>query len=157
MSSKRAASSDGAAALPEPPPEDALAWQLAQTEVQAERPAAFVLGVARMIDLERRRRDERLVTFSDATAPATPPAADDVEEPMLAALGKCLQALPEKGRSLMLPYHEPRGVERSAVRQAIADELATGLNVLRVRMHRLRLRLEACVEQRLRAANGSAP
>jgi DNA-directed RNA polymerase specialized sigma24 family protein len=205
MSPKRAASSDGAAVSPDPPPGDAIAWQkllefiaresespeaayhalrerlvkfflwrgspdaeeladetftrvalkLAQTEVQAERPAAFVLGVARMIDLEWRRREGRWVTFSEATAPAELPAPDENKERLLLALENCLQELSEKDRSLMLRYHEPRGVECFAIRQAIADELATGLNVLRVRMHRMRMRVEACVERRMGAATGS--
>jgi len=128
-----------------------VALKLAQADIQAERPAAFVLGVARMIDLEQRRRAARAVPWSDDAAGSGAAASDDDGERMLAALESCLQQLPEAERRLLLRYHEPRGQQRMAIRQAIADELATGLNVLRVRMHRTRLRIEACVQSRLQA------
>src|SRR5262249_14452534 len=133
-----------------------VALKLGQSEVQEEHPGAFVLGVARIIDLEWTRREQRWVVFNDATVGAAPAASDDDrKQRLLAALELCLQQLSEADRSLMLRYHEPRGERRAAVRQAIADELATALNALRVRMHRMRLQVEACVERRLAAGSVS--
>jgi DNA-directed RNA polymerase specialized sigma24 family protein len=134
-----------------------VAFKLAQSEVQADRPVLFVLGVARIVFLEWKRREGRWVTFDDDTSSGVEPALfDDDKERLLAALELCLQQLSEIDRRLMLRYHEPRGERRAAVRQAIADELATALNALRVRMHRMRLQIEACVKRRLAAGSLSA-
>jgi hypothetical protein len=45
-----------------------VAVKLTESERYAERPEAFVLGVARMIHLEWRKRQGRWVTFDDRTA-----------------------------------------------------------------------------------------
>jgi DNA-directed RNA polymerase specialized sigma24 family protein len=133
-----------------------VALKLAQAEVQAPSPVAFVLGVARMIDREWKRREGRWVGLGDATVDAVPTVSDAGKERLLAALELCLQQLSDADRSLLLRYHEPRGERRAAVRQAIADELATALNALRVRMHRMRLQIEDCVQRRVAAGSVSA-
>jgi DNA-directed RNA polymerase specialized sigma24 family protein len=132
-----------------------VALKLTRDDVQAERPAAFVIGVARMIDLECKRREGRWVAFTDGVAANDPPPPGEGKEQLLAALRRCLQELSAADRRLLLRYHEPRGEQRAAIRQAIADELNAALGALRVRMHRMRLQVEACVERRLAAASGN--
>ena len=131
-----------------------VARKLGQDGVQAERPMAFIIGVARMIDLEQKRRQGRSVTLSEGAAET--PAPSQRKEELLAALERCLDKLSADDRQLLLRYHEPRGERRAAVRQVIADELGTALNALRVRMHRMRLQVEACVERCLASPSGSA-
>jgi DNA-directed RNA polymerase specialized sigma24 family protein len=133
-----------------------VALKLGQSDVKAEKPVSFVLGVARIVFLEWKRREGRWVTFDDSTVGAAPALSDDDKERLLAALELCLEQLSEADRLLMLRYHEPRGERRAAIHQAIADELATALNALRVRMHRLRQTVEACVERRLAGGSVSA-
>jgi DNA-directed RNA polymerase specialized sigma24 family protein len=132
-----------------------VAMKLTQADIEAERPAAFVIGVARMVDLEYKRREGRWVAFTDGMASGDPPATTGDQDQRLAALQKCLQQFSATDRRLLLRYHEPRGERRAAVRQAIADELHAALGALRVRMHRMRLQLEACVSRQLAAAAGS--
>ncbi len=130
--------------------------KLAHADVQAERPMAFIIGMARIIELEWRRREGRWVSFSESSAESEPAATPSPnKEQLLAALERCLEKMDAADRQLLLRYHEPRGERRALVRQVIAEELSMAVNALRVRMHRMRLRVEACVE-RHRALGGLA-
>jgi len=126
-----------------------VAIKLTESERYAERPEAFVLGVARMIHLEWTRRQGRWVSFDERTAEPAVVAPHEGRDEWLSALEQCLQKLSASEHSLLLRYHEARGETRGAVRQALADELAIGLSVLRVRMHRMRQQLETCVQARM--------
>jgi RNA polymerase sigma factor (sigma-70 family) len=126
-----------------------VAMKLPHTQIDGDRPAAFVLGVARLVFLEWMRRESRWERLDEADAGAAAPAARDVQEEWLTALDQCLQRLPQDERLLLLRYHAATGQQRGTVRQAIADELAISLGALRVRMHRVRLQLEDCVQGRL--------
>jgi RNA polymerase sigma factor (sigma-70 family) len=126
-----------------------VAMKLPLAQIEGDRPAAFVLGVARLVFLEWMRRESRWERLDDVEVGAAVPAAQDAQNEWLAALEQCLQRLPQEERRLLLRYHEATGQERGTVRQAIADELAISLGALRVRMHRVRLQLEGCVRERL--------
>src|SRR5215468_1793303 len=126
-----------------------VAMKLPHAPIDCDRPAAFVLGVARLVFFEWMRRQSRWERLDDVEARAAVPPAQDAREESLAALEQCLQRLPEEERLLLLRYHEVTGQERGTIRQAIADELAISLGTLRVRMHRVRQQLEGCVRGRL--------
>src|SRR4051812_19608778 len=79
-----------------------------------------------------------------AIALAALPAAAGPHDPdeALARLCRCLDELPELDRESLLVYEGADG-DRSHRRRALAAELGIPLNALRVRMHRLRVRLLA--------------
>jgi DNA-directed RNA polymerase specialized sigma24 family protein len=79
-----------------------------------------------------------------AIALAALPALDGPDDPddVLAQLCRCLDELPELDRRSLLSYEGADG-DRSRRRQALAAELGIPVNALRVRMHRLRVRLLA--------------
>jgi len=127
-----------------------VAMKLTQSERDGERPEAFVLGVARMIHLEWKKRQGRWVAYDERVAePAAPTPREGGPDEWLMALEECLQTMSDGDRSLLLRYHEARGQARGLVRQALADELAIALSALRVRMHRMRQQMEDCVQARL--------
>jgi len=54
-----------------------VAARLLEGEVRAERPAAFIIGVARMIDLEGKRRERRWVPFDESIGADEPPPTSE--------------------------------------------------------------------------------
>ncbi|MET0551471.1 MAG: hypothetical protein ABW221_00435 [Vicinamibacteria bacterium] len=125
---------------------DRLARRLAEGEqIKASDPARYVHGVARNVLREHRARDVRTARHRalwprDALAPPPTP-----ETAGAACLETCLAALGAAERGLILEYYRGSGNARIAHRQAMASRLGLALPALRVRMHRLRVRLEACV------------
>jgi DNA-directed RNA polymerase specialized sigma24 family protein len=99
---------------------------------------AYVRGVARMVFYES-ARDGR--ARRNAVAP---PAEDRTDvEARHACLDRCLSDLDGGERSLVLRYYEHGRKEE--MRRGLARELGVSLTALRIRMHRLRQRLELCV------------
>ena len=62
-----------------------------------------------------------------------------------ACLDECLERLTQEVRELILGYQAGRGGARVARRKEMAAELGIGMDELRVRVHELRVRLDACV------------
>lgn len=115
-------------------------------------PVGYVLGTARMILLEvaKGRSRERVALGELAHAPAVP---DEPEppEPRLECLQRCLGTLPADSREMVLQYYQ--GDKRAKIenRRKLTERLQLPLNTLRMRMLRLRERLQACVEECLEA------
>jgi DNA-directed RNA polymerase specialized sigma24 family protein len=101
----------------------------------------YMRGVARMIFYESARRAGAF----DSRAPleqAEPPAAD-VEDRRFACLEKCLSVLDSKERSLVMRYYDDG--DRAEVRRMLAADMDLTRTALRIRAHRIREKLEACV------------
>lgn len=117
-------------------------------EIRSDDPFRYFCGVAHMVFKEvlRERRRERLLQD-----PANwPPAAAHDPEPddeRMAVLQECLGRLSPEHRELILDYHEGERRERIDNRRLIADRLGIPLNALRIRVHRIRTKLERCVEK----------
>jgi DNA-directed RNA polymerase specialized sigma24 family protein len=109
----------------------------------------YCLGVARNVmreawDRERRRgpQEDFWARESTLASPAEPPGE---ESPALACLHRCLDSLPPETRDLVLLYYEFDGREQIDRRREIASRLGIAPNALRIRLHRVRARLEDCV------------
>lgn len=132
---------------------DRVARRLAEGEqIKASDPVRYVHGVAKNVLREHRARQVRDIRHRglwprDALNPA--PA---VETPSAVCLERCLGELGAEERQLVLDYYQGSGAERIAHRQEMADRLGLTVAALRVRMHRLRIRLEACVSGCLAAS-----
>jgi DNA-directed RNA polymerase specialized sigma24 family protein len=126
---------------------DRVGRRLAEGEtVRAPDPAAYVHGVARNV-----LRGEWTLQQRAATRPAGDPLGSQDEEDAaraerrLACLDRCLQALPPETRRLVLQYYVDERRAKIEGRRVLAESLGIGQNALRIRMHRLRARLESCV------------
>lgn len=120
---------------------DRVARKLEEGAVIAEGSlGAYVRGVARMVFHESSRH------AVDVPLPAreivTPDEGESLE-PALICLDRCLDTLRSDERNLVLSYYE--GERKMATRQKLADNLAISITALRIRMHRVRERLEGCV------------
>ncbi|MFT7581674.1 MAG: DNA-directed RNA polymerase specialized sigma24 family protein [Myxococcota bacterium] len=127
---------------------DRVAKRLAEAaQVETPEPVRYVLGVARFIHLEtvkRERRDREALNRPDGALPTT---ADRVEESArMAALQHCLGELYGAEKRLILAYHCGQGQTRIAARKTLATELGVNPNTLRIRAHRIRMRLETCTK-----------
>jgi DNA-directed RNA polymerase specialized sigma24 family protein len=129
---------------------DRVARRVEAGEVRTSTPNAFVVGVARMVALEARRKERNDVTIDERSISAPPPAEPE-DELRLRALDGCLEGLVTAERNLVLGYYRDEGPSRIQGRAKLAQSLGTTVEALRVRAFRLRARLEQCVQGKLEA------
>jgi DNA-directed RNA polymerase specialized sigma24 family protein len=127
---------------------DRVARQLVGGLTLRSDPYAYFCGVARLLSMEERRREWREQKALDA-APWLP-AADPEEEPdpRLEHLRQCLGTLESLERKILLRYHQDE--QRIQARKQLCRDLNTQMNALRIRVHRLRRKIETCIQERLR-------
>lgn len=81
----------------------------------------------------------------------SPPEAES-QERRLECLDRCLQALSDDNRRLILQYYQLQRGAQIEQRRRVAEEHGIPLNALRLRVHRIRTRLETCVRACLSGA-----
>jgi RNA polymerase sigma factor (sigma-70 family) len=118
-------------------------------------PALYFYGVARMLMKECRRRNQTQVPPDEAGEPAAPPPAEDEDaEDDLGreseCLRRCLDGLSPRDRELILAYYTKDKQAKIDHRKELARRLGIVSNALRVRVYRIRLALEDCIERCLR-------
>lgn len=109
---------------------------------------AYVRGVARLVFYESTRRARTEPLDSGAHERPAPTADSDPDlERRLKSLDRCLEGLDPGDRALVLAYYEDG--RKAEVRSRLAEGLGLSATALRIRAHRLRVRLEQCVTSRL--------
>jgi DNA-directed RNA polymerase specialized sigma24 family protein len=105
---------------------------------------AFFHGFARNLLREHWKEQER--HRRPAPLPAAEPEADfEAKERRLECLDRCLGALPEESRALVVEYYQLQRGAQIEHRRLVAEAHGIPLNALRLRVHRIRGRLESCV------------
>lgn len=116
-------------------------------------PALYLYGVAKMLMKECRRRALTQVPLEEADEPATPPAEEDEEEDLgreSECLRLCLDRLSPGDRELILAYYAKEKQAKIQHRKELALGLGIMSNALRVRVHRIRVVVEECIERCLK-------
>lgn len=126
-------------------------------EIWTINPASYFYGVARNVLREYWDSVERenlpLEYLPILAEPCEQPATVIDEQTgwtvdmMLEALEHCLRALSPENRELILEYYQGEGRSRIQTRQSIAERLHLQPNALRIRVHRIREKLERNVRQ----------
>jgi RNA polymerase sigma factor (sigma-70 family) len=117
--------------------------------LNTENPHPYFYGVAHRVFQEWLRRKSSQAKVIREVQPVTTVAyEDEPEDRRLESLRHCLSLLPEGQRTLLLRYHQ--GEHHKQARKLLCQELGIEMNALRIRVHRLRRRIESCVEERLR-------
>jgi DNA-directed RNA polymerase specialized sigma24 family protein len=123
---------------------DRVAMKLSEgAEVPNASLSAYIRSVARLLFYESLREAEREET-AFREAPRFP-APDAAVERALDALDGCLDSLSVAERGLILDYYGDAGPP-IVTRRRLAATLSLSPTALRIRAHRVRERLETCVE-----------
>jgi DNA-directed RNA polymerase specialized sigma24 family protein len=118
-------------------------------KLEADDPYGYFCGVAHLVYKEVLRNAARKSALLEKWD--WPPAAsqdEESEDHRLESLRHCLHLLDRDQQSLLLRYHQ--GENNIRARRELCDELHIGMNALRIRVHRLRRRLETCIEEQMR-------
>jgi DNA-directed RNA polymerase specialized sigma24 family protein len=108
--------------------------------------SAYFASVARLVFMESLRERQRIETVETLPEIAAEPVElDDLKEARLRCLDECLSGLPVESRKLILAYYHEEGRAKINRRKQLAEALDVPLNALRIRAHRIRIGLEACV------------
>jgi DNA-directed RNA polymerase specialized sigma24 family protein len=119
-------------------------------ELRSNDPYGYFCGVAHLLFkevLRRVSREQRALTSGD-----WPPPPADEEEPsdrQLECLRRCLSRLPADQGDLVLRYYKGNsdsGESNIRNRQQLARQAGIPMNALRIRIHRIRRKLESCVQ-----------
>jgi DNA-directed RNA polymerase specialized sigma24 family protein len=131
---------------------DRVARRLEQGEV-VEHMRAYCYGVAKRVVLEQERARARERAALDSHGPR-PPAGGDAEqaEVRIAILERCLKALPQGDRALILDYYKSNGSASGETRERLAARLGITYGSLKTRAHRIRNRLERGLRKSLEGA-----
>lgn len=101
----------------------------------------YVRGVARMVFHESHRGVAEESLDVDVAAPVE----EDELQPALACLDRCLDELSAEDRASLLAYYDDSGGRQIDARKRLAKQMGGTINTLRIRIHRLRSRVETCV------------
>lgn len=110
---------------------------------------AYFYGVARLVFAESLKERERQQSALEHAPAVEMHAADDAAEAerRRACLESCLRRLPEESRALIVEYYQEEKGRKIERRKHLASRLLIPLNALRIRAHRIRIGLEACVRE----------
>lgn len=117
--------------------------------IELRNPLPYIIGVARHVFqewLRKQQKENQIAENADWPPPAPPEEEPDFR---LVHVRQCLETLAADQKRLLLRYHEDE--QRIRSRKDLCDELGIPMNALRIRVHRLRRKVEACVEEKLRA------
>lgn len=119
---------------------------------QIENLHGYFLGVARFLLKETAkknvRRDAALKEVSiGGVAAAQLPTEAEQRERLHVCFENCLQKLPEDERGLIVKYYRENKSAKIEHRKELSEEMGIAVNALRIRMHRIRARLERCISE----------
>ena len=104
-------------------------------------PQRYFYGVARNVCHEYERQQ-----FARLPLLVTETVDSEEIEKEYECLDQCIEELSAIERQIVLDYHEQEKHQRITNRKRIATELGISLNALRIRMHRIHMRLKGCFE-----------
>jgi len=113
-------------------------------------PAAYFFAVSQRIHQEylrsvrKKEADVPVEMTAAQTEPAVDPLSEDIEMEY-ECLERCLEKLPKNKRELVLEYYQQEKQAKIDHHKKLAEELGIAVNALRIRAHRIRRTLEACV------------
>lgn len=127
-------------------------------EIDKANISAYIYGVARNVAREHLRGPDINLLPIDGLSRSQHPAegpgemserqnARDASEQGLDCLDRCFDKLPPAARDLILAYYDVDKGEQIEYRKQLAESLGLTTNGLRIRVHRIREKLEKCVEK----------
>ena len=108
----------------------------------------YIYGVAKLVQAESLKRRNRRRALDEGSIIEL--SSIDIEVELAnyqECLERCLGSLNEEDREVITEYYRYKKIEKINCRKRLAARLGISLNTLRVKMHRQRMNLEACVEK----------
>ena len=106
---------------------------------------SYCYGVARLILLECGRQASRFESLDEKVHTPAQTAAPR-HDVMRECFDGCLRQLPSETRHLIIEYYSEDKTAKIEARRKLANELGLPLGGLRLRAHRIRSRLETCID-----------
>lgn len=108
----------------------------------------YIYGVAKLVHTESLKRRSHLRVLDEGSLLELSSIAVEAQVVNYQeCLERCLGRLSDEDREVITEYYRYRKTEKVDCRKRLAARLGISLNTLRVKMHRQRLNLEACVEK----------
>jgi DNA-directed RNA polymerase specialized sigma24 family protein len=119
---------------------------------QIDNVVAYAYRVAYLVFLESLKEPELLDIDQEKIDPLTTEQTfEDAEhEPRQLCFDRCLEALANDNRKIILSYYREERRAKIELRKNVADQLKISLNALSIRAHRIRKGLEECITNCLR-------
>jgi RNA polymerase sigma factor (sigma-70 family) len=118
-----------------------------ETGEQIRNFTAYCVGIARNVFLESLRTRQQ----QEALRASNNPSSTSLEEdPRGECLEHCLRELSQENSQLIVKYYQENEESRIEARRNLAERLGIPPNALRIRAHRIRVRLQGCVEDCVR-------
>ena len=103
----------------------------------------YAFGIARNLFMEILRDIKKEQSALNYLRHFQPESEDQMNSDLrLECFNACLQSLPDESRELLINYYKGDKQEKIENRRRLAQSLGVPLNVLRIRVHRLRAKLE---------------
>jgi DNA-directed RNA polymerase specialized sigma24 family protein len=120
--------------------------------------STYVFGVARMLLMEINRAAEKERSALSLLPAPTVDSESEETQRRVETLKGCLAQLAQPSRDLVVQYYEVgEGAEKIKKRRELADRLGLPVNALRIRVCRLREKLELCLKKHLNEVNRYEP
>lgn len=119
-------------------------------EIRAADPFRYFCGVAHLIFKEILRHQRRERRALEEVRHLPPPPDEEDGDARMQWLQRCLEELDPDQRGLVIDYQRGNGAARIRNRKRLAADLDIPINALRIRVHRIRVRLESCVQRLIR-------
>ena len=108
----------------------------------------YIYGVAKLVHAESLKRRNRIrLLDEEAIIELSPIDVAGERANYHECLERCLGCLSDEDREVISQYYRYKKTEKIECRKRLAARLGISLNTLRVKMHRQRMNLEACVEK----------
>lgn len=107
---------------------------------------AYIYGVAKLVDCESRKRRNQKRDLEEASRLVAPAMEEGIGDPELReCFDRCLSHLTNDDRVTITEYYQFEKGEKIENRKKLAERFGISPNALRIKAHRQRIHLEACV------------
>ena len=114
-----------------------------------ENAEAYGLAVAKFVLLEAQRENFKTTELEENSGKTilAENDFDKLKQMRLKCLDKCLHELPEEKRRLLIDYFDTDEKTLIPKRKSIAENIGVNLNTLRIRISRLKSKVEKCMKK----------
>lgn len=128
---------------------DRVARKISEGE-EIQNLGSYAAGVARLVAMEHLRKRERTVQIVEEnpqinSLTANEFESDENDNQRVECFERCLTELTNEQQKLLIAYHDTDERTMIPTRKRLADQLNISLNTLRIRVCRLKAKLEDCV------------